>query len=283
MVNRREFIQRWAVAALGLASTRTFPATSESRYGVQLYTVRNEAARDLPGVFKTIRAIGYSEVETYWDVYSHPAPELKKMILDSGLKLRSGHFNYEGLESKLDYAVGLGLSYVICPMLPEVMRNSLDGFKRAADQFNLWGEKTKKLGMQFGFHNHNYEFKRFGETTGFETLMSRTDPTLTCLEMDCYWMTEAGQDPVNMLNTLGTRVKLLHLKDRKPNFPPSQDLDKSAEHFAPVGAGTIDWKAVLGGAQKLRIERLFVEQDSCDRPVFEELKVSLRNLKSISR
>jgi sugar phosphate isomerase/epimerase len=99
--------------------------------------------------------------------------------------------------------------------------------------------------------------------------------------MDCYWVTQAGQDPVQMMNKLGSRVKALHLKDRKKGFPPSQALDEGAAHFAPVGTGSIDWKAVLAAAKKHNIERLFVEQDNGDKPPLEELQISYTNLSKI--
>ena len=155
MHNRREFL-RWSIAAAGVvAASRILDAEPHSPrlvrdIGVQLYTVRDEAERDLPSVLAAIRKIGYSEVETYWNVYSHPAPELRRMIEDHGLKVPSGHFNYDGLEGKLDYAKTLGVEYVICPMLPETMWFTLEGYKRAADQFNIWGEKIHQAGMQFG-------------------------------------------------------------------------------------------------------------------------------------
>ncbi len=281
MVSRREFMQMSAVAVFGAVATRAFGEASASPYGVQLYTVRDEVAKDLPGILKAIRGMGYSEVESYWDVYNHPAAELREMISDSGLAIHSGHFDYDKLDSKLDYAAELGLHYVICPMLPKDMWTSLDGFKKAADQFNVWGEKVRKMGMQFGFHNHNYEFRRFGQTTGFDMLLSRADPALTCLEMDCYWIAQAGRDPVQVLSDLGKRIRLLHLKDREPGFPPSQQLGQNAEHFTPVGTGTIDWKGILGTARKLGIERLYVEQDSGDKPPLEELRISIKNLKAI--
>lgn len=180
MFNRRRFLQLSITAASGLAvgrlaTGRLLASTRRSlglqNIGVQLYTVRQEAGRDLPAVLEAIRKIGYTAVETYWDIYGHPAAELRRMIDDHGLRVPSGHFNYDGLESKIDYAKALGVEYVICPMLPESMWFTLDGYKRAADRFNVWGEKIQQAGMQFGFHNHNYEFRRFGDTTGFETMM----------------------------------------------------------------------------------------------------------------
>src|SRR5690348_11258921 len=136
MPSRRDFL-RSGLAALGsLAGDRSLFGDSapHRRLGVQLYTVRRQAEADLAPLLKQIRAIGYDEVETYWNVYSHPARELRQMILDAGLRVPSGHFDYPGLPGKLDYARNLGVEYVICPMLPEDMRDSVDGFARAADK-----------------------------------------------------------------------------------------------------------------------------------------------------
>ncbi len=281
MFSRREFLTA-SIGTLSLAFAGGIGfAETHRRLGVQLYTVRKQAESDLPGVLKRIRAIGYDEVETYWNVYSHPAKELRQMITDAGLKVPSAHFNYAGLPDKLDYARELGVEYVVCPMLPENMRDSLDGFAHAAENFNQWGERTKSMGMRFGFHNHNYEFRKFGETTGFDTLVARTDPKLVCFEMDCYWITQAGQDPVAMLERLGKRIRLLHLKDRKPGFPSSQQLNSAAEHFTEVGSGSIDWKKILDLAQKDGIEHSFVEQDETERPPIESLRISYKNLEAI--
>ena len=266
---------------MGAAAMNVSAQTKKRALGIQLYTVRKQARKDLPGVLAAIRKIGYDEVETYWDVYSRPAAELKRLINDHGLSVPSGHFNYDGLAGKLDYAATLGVQYLVCPMLPKKMQTSLDGFTQAADQFNKWGEKIKSMGMRFVFHNHNYEFASLGNTTGFDVLMSRTDPNLMCLEMDCYWITQAGRDPLEMLKTYGTRIQLLHLKDRKPGFSTSQTLDKHAEHFTPVGTGTIDWKSILAAAQQNGIEHMFVEQDSADTSPLEAVGISHKNLQPL--
>jgi sugar phosphate isomerase/epimerase len=280
-LNRRGFLQLSIAAAGGLAATRLLAA--ERRFlGAQLYTVRHEAKRDLPAVLEAVRKIGYTEVETYWDIYGHPAAELRRMINDHGLAAPSGHFDYGGLESKIDYAKVLGVEYVICPILPKSMWFALDSYKRAGDQFNIWGEKIHQAGMQFGFHNHNYEFRRFGDTTGFEAMMNRCDPKLVCIEMDCYWITQAGGDPLQMFQQYGDRIKLLHLKDRKPRFPTSQVKDAAAEHFTEVGAGTIHWREILAAADKNGVKHLFVERDSGDLPAMESLRISYQNLQKIS-
>lgn len=280
MLSRRKFLA--AAATLGSAFVnRAMFAERHRALGVQLYTVRKQAESDLPGVLKQIHAIGYGEVETYWNVYSHPAKELRAMITDAGLNVPSGHFDYAGLPAKLDYARELGVEYVVCPMLPENMRDSVDGFARAAENFNKCGERAKSMGMRFGFHNHNYEFRKLGQTTGFDTLVAKTDPKLVCFEMDCYWITQAGQDPIAMLQRLGKRIRLLHLKDRKQGFPPSQQLNSAAEHFTEVGNGSINWKAVLKVAQKYGVEHYFVEQDESERPPIESLRISYNNIEAL--
>lgn len=281
MINRREFLVS-SIAALAYSAQHSLAAEATPRpLGVQLYTVRNQVEKHLPDVLAAIHQMGYQEVETYWNVYSHPADELKRMITDHGLRAPSGHFDYDKLDSKLDYAAALGLDYVVCPMLPKTMWTSIDGFKQAADQLNKWGEQIQKRNMHFCFHNHNYEFRRFGNTTGFDVLMSGTDPNLVSLEMDCYWITQAGQDPLQMFNRLGSRIQMLHLKDRKPGYPTSQQMNSAAEHMTPVGTGTINWKAIMEAARTNGVQHLFVEQDSGDLPPLEELKISYKNLQPL--
>jgi sugar phosphate isomerase/epimerase len=283
MITRRDFLQ-FSAAGLGTlalsdlafaAGLKPFPV------GVQLYTVRQQAEQDLGATLAHIAMIGYNEVETYWNVYTHPADKLRKMIVDNGLTVPSGHFDYDGLAAKFDYAKELGVKYMICPMLPKDMWTSADGFKKAADQFNKWGTQAQSMGMQFGFHNHNYEFQKFGNTTGFDILTTNADPKLVCLEMDCYWITQAGQDPVAMLKKYGSRIQLLHLKDRISGFPTSQVLGPEAEHITEVGAGTINWKAVLETAEQTGVKHYFVERDNGKLPPFESLRVSYQNLSEI--
>lgn len=282
MFSRRDFLGLSATGISALALRSVSPAAGHRiPLGVQLYTVRKQAEADLPSVLARIRQIGYEEVELYWDVYTHPAAELRQMIADAGLRAPSGHFDYNGLASKLDYAHELGLEYVICPMLADNMRSTADDFKRAASQFNEWGESVESRGMHFGFHNHNYEFHPIANTTGFDILMNNTDPKLVTLEMDCYWITQAGRDPIQMLKRYRNRVRMLHLKDRKPGFPVSQELNSSAEHFTEVGNGTINWKAILAAAEAQGIEHYFVEQDFSDKSPIESIRISYNYLQNL--
>jgi sugar phosphate isomerase/epimerase len=166
-------------------------------------------------------------------------------------------------------------------MLPKAQWGSPESFRRAAATFNQWGKQCQQHGMRFAYHNHNYEFQDLKGTTGFDILVKETDPELVWLEMDTYWITQAGRDPVLLLNQLGKRVRLLHLKDRKADFPTSQVLDPSAEHFTEVGNGTIAWRPLLALAQKLGIEHYFVEQDESDKSPMDSLKISYTFLHKI--
>jgi sugar phosphate isomerase/epimerase len=271
MLNRRKFLTLSAAAWPAMA----FGAGKHIPLGVQLYTIRTLVKdNNLLQLLKQIRAIGYEEVELYWNLYKHSAAELSSMLRRSGLTAASGHFNYEEFVAKIPYARRLGLKWMVCPMLPKAQWGSPESFRKAAATFNDWGKQCQQHGMRFAFHNHNYEFQDLKGTTGYDILLKETDPELVWLEMDTYWITQAGRDPVLLLNQLGKRVRLLHLKDRKADVPTSQVLDASAEHFTEVGNGTIQWRALLTLAQKLGIEHYYVEQDESDKSPMDSLKIS---------
>lgn len=280
MWTRREFGKLSVSAMAALAAGKLWAATKPA-IGVQLYTVRQQAEKDLPATLKAIHEIGYPEVETYSGIYkNYAAKDLRKLIADNGMTVPSGHFDYNGFEAKFDYANELGVRYMVCPILPQTMWTA-DGFKQAAAQFNQWAAELQKRGMKFAFHNHNYEFRKYGEKTGYETLLADTDPKLVAFEMDCYWVVQAGGDPVKMLREYPERIRMLHLKDRKPGFPPSQTLDASAAHFTEVGNGTLNWKEILALAKKNKVDYMFVEQDQTDRTPLESLRISYDNLQKL--
>ncbi len=279
MLTRRSFLEL-SVAALP-SFTRTLWAQTHFPVGLQLSTLNSMAKADLPGTLSQIHAVGYQEVELTPVAYTLPAEQLRKVVAASGLKSPSGHFEYIDLDGQFDYAKAFGLMWVVCPMLPKSQWTSVDGFHTAARQFNEWGKRANAMGMRFAFHNHDYEFRQFDGTTGFDILVKETDPKLVFFEMDCYWITQAGLDPVEMLNRLGRRVRLLHIKDRKPGFPPSNDMSQSSAHFTEVGTGGIDWPRILTAARKLQIEHYFVEQDHIDGPPIESIRISYNYLRKI--
>jgi sugar phosphate isomerase/epimerase len=282
MYNRRSFLAAGAAALAASSFSRAAYATSPPprAFGLQLYTVRKEIQEDTPRILSTVRKIGYRSVETFAAQYSRPAKELRQMITDAGLLLPSTHFGYTDLDQKFDYAKELGAKYIVVGAPPFQKATSADAFKEFAVQYNKWGEEAVKYGLEFGFHNHNIEFQSFDGVTGLEILMKETDPNLVKWQMDCYWVTQAGEDPIAMIQKYGKRLQTLHFKDRKPNVPTSAKPGAPA-HFTEVGTGTIDFKALWDAASAVHTPYFFVEQDQTAIPPLESIKVSYDNLKKI--
>lgn len=279
MLTRREFV---AITSAALPALRSASLWAKTGFpiGVQLYTLRALAEKDLPSVLREIHAIGYQQVELIPLAYTRPAGELRQLIADCGLTAPSGHFDYANLPQKFSYAKELGLKWMICPAIPKELWNS-DGFHEVARKFNDWGKQAHDLGMGLGFHNHDYEFAQLNGTTGLDILMKETNPEFVSFELDCYWVAQAGRDPLQQLRQMGKRVRLLHLKDRKPGFPPSYDMTASSAHFSEVGSGTLNWREIIDEAEKLKVEYYFVEQDKTDGPPLESIRTSYNYLRKL--
>jgi sugar phosphate isomerase/epimerase len=279
VLTRRRFLEFAATALPGFALV--LEAQARFPIGLQLSTLNAMAKADLAGTLKQIHAVGYQEVELTPVAYTLPPDQLRRVLAESGLKAPSGHFEYTDLSRQFEYAKTLGLDWVVCPMLPKEQWTSIQGFRTAARQFNEWGKHAHDMGMRFAFHNHDYEFRRFGDVTGYDILIKETDPKLVFLELDCYWVTQAGFDPVDLLHQLGRRVRMLHIKDRKPGFPASNDMSASSAHFTEVGTGGIDWPHIIAAARRLQIEHYFIEQDHIDGPPIESVRTSYNYLRRI--
>jgi sugar phosphate isomerase/epimerase len=279
VLTRRHFLELAATALPGFALV--LEAQARFPIGLQLSTLNAMAKADLAGTLTQIHAVGYQEVELTPVAYTLPPDQLRRVLAESRLKAPSGHFEYTDLSRQFEYAKTLGLDWVVCPMLPKEQWTSIQGFRTAARQFNEWGKHAHDMGMRFAFHNHDYEFRRFGDVTGYDILIKETDPKLVFLELDCYWVTQAGFDPVDLLHQLGRRVRMLHIKDRKPGFPASNDMSASSAHFTEVGTGGIDWPHIIAAARRLQIEHYFIEQDHIDGPPIESVRTSYNYLRRI--
>ena len=280
MLTRREFAGGAAAGLTALAlGPRAFGKNVDRPLGVQLYTVRSIIQNDMPGTLAAIRKIGYKTVEAFAAQYSKvSAKDLRQAIMDAGLTVPSAHFGYPDFDTRFDYAKELGVECMVCASIPATIANSGDGYKQAADQYNKWGEQAKKMGMKFGFHDHDTEFKVFDGVTGFDILMEHTDPALVQWQMDCYWVAQAGYDPVAMLRKHGKRMQSLHLKDRKRGAPVSTDTGPGSQFFTEVGEGTLDWPTILHLADQNHIPDMYVEQDITERPPLECLQISYDHL-----
>lgn len=262
--------------------------------GLELFTVRNECAQDFPGTLEKIAAIGYKEVEIF-DFYGRKASEIRRLLRSAGLVAPSSHTasyslsprsRFSGVrrdwEKLIEYATGIGVHHLGGSIGGVSQFNPFDDYQRLADLLNAVGEQCQSAGLQFAYHNLNVEFRECDGLIPYDWLLRQTDPRLVQLEIDCYWMTRAGRDPVDYFQKYPGRTPLLHVKDRKPGYASSTTPDSGPGPFTEVGRGCIDWKRILAAAPGGGLKHYYVEQDFCDRPVFESLKISYDYLKDLS-
>jgi len=282
MMNRRTFIRNtsmgFAAAVMASRFQDSLWATPLGKpIGLQLYTLRDQLEKDVPGTIKQLSAIGYHDVEIY-SLYKRPAAEFSKILKDNGVTASSGHYLLPAVKNtwdkQLEDAKTLGLQYMVLAILDEKDRKSMDDYKQLAELLNKTAERTKQAGIQFCYHNHNFEFTKYGDTTAYDYLLGALDPKLVKFEMDCFWVTHAGQDPVAYFKKHPGRFPLLHIKDMKDKPAPTQTLDAKMGLFAPVGHGSIDWKRIFAAAPEAGVEHYYVEQDYCEVPPLEAVKMS---------
>ena len=311
--SRRSFLKTAAAAAVAAPSALT-PSMKANPMnvpiGLQLYSVGKEMDADPFGTLKQVAAIGYKTVELS-PLTKLPLADLKKGLDDVGLKNPAGHYLLPDLMTKLDENIDaakrLGQEYLIVtvPWVADPARFkidpargqmaffmailaglTLDDWKWNAEQFNKVGEQVKKAGLHLGYHNHNFEFRSYGSTTGYDEFIRLTDPDLVKLELDCGWVTVAGHDPAAYLAKYPERYRLLHIKDFHKGFTPTTTLGGHGPH-APVptelGRGGIDYRKVLGAAGKGQIRAMFVEQEPpfTEMPALEAIKVDYDYLKNL--
>jgi sugar phosphate isomerase/epimerase len=240
--------------------------------------VAAEYKKDPAGTLKQLAAIGYGYVEAFAMAISN-IPEFKKMLADAGLGCPSGHFGFGFMptEKVLDDASALGVRYAVSSVLPSgpaksgdvggIMQKmnhlTADDFKGMAATANQIGESAKKHGLQFAYHNHNVEFRKFeGEQTGYDILLKETDPALVKLEVDAGWVAAGGGDPAKLIAANADRVKLIHFKDFSTVTPPINELGPAAGgHIVDLGTGVAPLKAAYEAAKKAGVEYFIVDHD----------------------
>jgi sugar phosphate isomerase/epimerase len=242
---------------------------------LQLYTVREETARDMPGTLRRISEIGYPAVE--FAGYGGLAPQDLKPILDDlGLRPSGAHVPLDSWERDPEAVIAdmhrLDCAHAIVPMAPPDKRKDEASVADLAERFNRWGELCCGEGLTFSYHNHDFEFAPLGSSTMWDVLVRETDPGLVHLELDLYWIKYGGADPETVLRDVGDRVSLVHLKDIAPDDTRSD---------VPVGEGTMPWNSLLEAADAAGVEWFIVEQDN-PRDALEDVRTSLRNLRGLA-
>ena len=295
MRNRRDFLKISAAGSVGmmlLGATETFAGIADDRkkfgVGLQLYTIRDAITADLLGSLKKLSALGYKNLElagyANGKFYGHSPAEFKKMVSDLGMDVISSHsaveaagITTENAKLMADSHAALGAKYVIQPWINEQDRN-IETYKRMIGDWNKVGKIMKGVGIQFGYHNHNFEFGKInGKVPYYDIFLPEMDKDLITMELDLFWATKAGQDPVAMFNKYPGRFQLLHFKDMKTKQPPFYEVIK--DDICDVGAGVIDFKTIYASRKVAGTKYTFVEDDNQGQgKPFEALEVSIKNL-----
>ena len=304
MTTRRNFLKSTSTITAGslLPINDIFTSLKmKNKMGIQLFSVPKMLSEDFVAGIKMLSKMGYKEVELYgpypfsaqvardnWSkigtmlgfsgsgYFGKTAKEIKKILDDHGLKAPSAHTDWDTLVNNMsqlgEAAHILGHDYVVLPSIPDDKRTSLDDYRRIADTFNTIGETAKKNGIRFGYHNHGYGIKPKDGQVPLQIILDHTDPKLVFFEMDIFWTTAGGADPITYLSKYPNRYKMLHLKDMKEKKEFSGDGGSAAQWIplfgmmTAAGDGVIDLTGIVKKAKEIGVEHYFVEQDMVAHP-----------------
>ena len=289
MTTRRSFLKSTSLLSAGLFISPSAFKNKKHLIGLQLYTVRDAMGKDPSATLAKVAQIGYSSVEgaTYTGskkFYGMSPSDFKKVLKQNGLIIPSAHYRLGEEKTKgeivsgtllhdwdkaVDDAAEVGIKYMVCAYLSDAERGDLNHYKYVADQLNIAGERCKKSGIQLCYHNHDFEFVKQGNIYPYDILMT-TDKDLVKMEIDLYWITKAGQDPIALFNQHPGRFPLWHVKDMD-NTP--------AKDFTEVGKGIIDFKEIFKHKNKAGMKYFFVEQDKCPGSPFDSITKSIKYIK----
>ena len=293
--NRRDFLRLSAAGALGMMAfsplaCSTAAGIDRKSYGVglQLYTIRDAMDADVKGSLQKLSDLGYKNLElaNYANgrFYGFTPSEFKKMVNDMGMEIISSHTQVEAAGITLDNAkkmaddhAELGVQYCVQPWVNDEDRN-IETYKKMIADWNEVGRIMKDVGIQFGYHNHNFEFANLdGIVPYYDIFMPEMDADLITMEIDIFWASKAGQDVVEMFKKYPGRFQLFHMKDMHTNEAPFFDVIK--DDIAAVGEGVIDFKRILEAKEIAGMKYLFVEDDNQGNgKPFEALETSINNL-----
>ncbi|GAA4304499.1 sugar phosphate isomerase/epimerase [Compostibacter hankyongensis] len=294
MTSRRSFLKQGTLLSLGIGLGPSLlsacSGSSSNKIGLQLYTVRDAMQKDPSGTLARVAEVGYQIVEgaTYTGTesfYGMSAEDFAALLKKNGLQMPSSHYMLGAALQNGTFAKGTilhdwekavedahtaGLEYMVCAYLMPEERKTIDDYKQIALSFNKAGETCKKAGIQFCYHNHNFEFESINGELPYNVLLRETDKDLVKMEMDLYWVTRAGRKPLELFQQNPGRFPLWHVKD----------MDNTPEqNFTEVGSGVIDFKTIFQHKQEAGMQHFFVEQDKCPGDPFVSITKSYQYLK----
>jgi sugar phosphate isomerase/epimerase len=283
-MKRRFFLQSLAASAVGFSVNDLLAQSFKSKsMGVQLYSIRNAISKNVESALEHLVSLGYDKAEIYGyngTFFGKTLSEFKTILANTGLKVISSHhvsglvFKSKGsLTDGWDKAIEdlnqIGAKYMVCSYLfpnertPEI-------YSSLPDLLNKSGEKTKAAGIQFAYHNHDFEFEKLGDTLAYDFLINKTSAELVKMELDLYWTNKAGLNPLDYFNKYPSRFALWHVKD----------MEAGTKAITEVGHGTIDFDKLFAAREKAGLKEWFVEQDVSKGDIFESLTFSHKYLET---
>ena len=261
------------------------PRAADAPVGLEMYSLRAQAAHDMAGALARARQMGFADVEVS-RLYDHSAADVRRMLGEAGLTCGSMHASYEQLAAGVDAvardAKTLGASYVVVSWIPHTGAFSEKDARTAIGKFNSWGEALKKQGLHFCYHPHGFEFAPFGHGTFFDLMAAETTAGTVDFELDIFWAWHGGQDPVALMRKYPDRFPLLHLKDMKKGVRTGVFSGSAPGNDSVVlGQGPLDMPAVLKQAATIGVKESYIEDEADDAG--DQIPLSLDYLKSVER
>ncbi len=288
MKSRRDFLKETGLIAASLALAPSISNAflkPKKAIGIQLYTLKDIIGKDVRGTIEKVAAAGFKEVETYNfnpknNFWGLKPPEFKNLLDANGLASPSGHFgfddyltsgNLDELKPYIEASNILGTKYLVAPWLGEHLRKTADGYKKVTERLNIAGEHCAKSNLSIGYHNHGFEFKKFGDTTGFDIMLKESDSNLVHFELDIYWAVHAGRNPLELFKKYPKRFRMWHIKDMSKT---------NKEQNTEIGNGKIDFKSIFKQATLSGAEHFYLEQETNYQPnEFQSIQTSCDYIK----
>lgn len=252
------------------------------KIAAQMYTIREfaktpEAIRES---LKKIKEIGYEAVQVS-GIGPIGHQEMKDLADEFDLAICATHISFDRIKDDMDDVIFQhklwDCKYVGVGGMPATYRGDKDGFVSFAKEASKYAKILKDSGLQFIYHNHSFEFRKFDGVTGMDILLQESDPDVFDFEIDTYWVQHGGADPIEWVNKVGGRMDVVHFKDMVIDFTDNEQKQIMAE----IGEGNLNWKGITEACAKNNVVWACVEQDICQRNPFESLAISRKNLKAM--
>lgn len=252
---------------------------SHPKLAAQLYTIREsvQTTEGFRASMARVRDIGYTAVQVS-GIGPIPHETVKEITDANGLTICITHVGFEYLQNDLDAAVAQHRLW-LCPnvavgSMPARYREAgLQGFKDFARDATEVGRRLADAGFTFSYHNHSFEFQRFGNRTGLDIIYEESDPRYLKAEIDTYWVQHGGGDVIAWIKRMKGRMPVIHFKDMV--------ILNGAQTMAEIGEGNLNWPGIIAACEEAGVEWYAIEQDTCQRDPFESLKISYDNLRAM--